>query len=114
MHGCSKVWLPWDNQQVHEAYIKTAPSVRSTTLPTSWVIKVRDSKHRARHVNEEAAHAFCPAEGFSVPAVLRLGTYLHDKQPGPWSILANEKPHDPLVSSAPPQDPSPIPEGLRE
>ena len=50
----------------------------------------------------------------SVPAVLRLGTYLHDKQPGPWSILANEKPHDPLVSSAPPQDPSPIPEGLRE
>ena len=32
---------------------------------------MRDSKHRARHVNEEAAHAFCPAEGFSVPAVLR-------------------------------------------
>ena len=37
------------------------------------------------------------------PLVLRIGNYLHEKQPGPWSILANEKPHDPMVRSAPEQ-----------
>ena len=31
------------------------------------------------------------------PWAVRLGTYLEEKRPGPWSILANEKPHDPMV-----------------
>ena len=35
----------------------------------------------------------------SDPLVLRLGNYLHKKKPGPWSILANEKPDDPMVSA---------------
>ena len=34
------------------------------------------------------------------PWAVRLGTYLEEKRPGPWSILANEKPHDPLVRPA--------------
>lgn len=33
------------------------------------------------------------AEGWAVS----LGTYLKDQQPGPWSIIANEKPQDPLA-----------------
>jgi len=32
------------------------------------------------------------------PWAVRLGTYLSEKKPGPWSLVANEKPHDPLVS----------------
>ena len=28
---------------------------------------------------------------------VRLGSYLSENQPGPWSIIANEKPQDPLV-----------------
>ena len=28
---------------------------------------------------------------------LRLGNYLKERQPGPWSIIANEKPQDPLA-----------------
>lgn len=31
------------------------------------------------------------------PWALRLGNYLREKKPGPWSILANEKPDDPMV-----------------
>lgn len=31
------------------------------------------------------------------PWAVRLGTYLEEKRPGPWSVLANEKPHDPMV-----------------
>ena len=34
------------------------------------------------------------------PWAVQLGTYLEEKRPGPWSILANEKPHDPMVSAA--------------
>ena len=33
----------------------------------------------------------------SRPWVLRLGSYLNDKKPAPWTILANKKPHDPLA-----------------
>jgi len=40
------------------------------------------------------------AESSSDPLVLRVGTYLAKKKPGPWSILANEKPDDPMVSAA--------------
>ena len=29
--------------------------------------------------------------------VVRLGSYLRERQPGPWSIIANEKPQDPLA-----------------
>lgn len=28
---------------------------------------------------------------------VRLGSYLSERQPGPWSLIANEKPQDPLV-----------------
>ena len=31
------------------------------------------------------------------PWAVRLGTYLSKKKPGPWSLIANEKPQDPLV-----------------
>ena len=33
------------------------------------------------------------AEGWAVS----LGKYLNERQPGPWSIIANEKPQDPLA-----------------
>jgi hypothetical protein len=32
-----------------------------------------------------------------VPWTVRLGTYLNEQKPGPWSLIANEKPQDPLV-----------------
>jgi hypothetical protein len=35
----------------------------------------------------------------SQPWALRLGTYLSEKKPGPWSLIANDKPQDPLVSA---------------
>src|SRR6056297_2388430 len=35
----------------------------------------------------------------SQPWALRLGTYLSEKKPGPWSLVANDRPQDPLVSA---------------
>lgn len=32
-----------------------------------------------------------------LPWAVRLGSYLKEKKPGPWSLLANEKPDDPLA-----------------
>ena len=34
-----------------------------------------------------------PQEPWSV----RLGNYLNEQKPGPWSLVANERPQDPLV-----------------
>lgn len=37
------------------------------------------------------------SEGDKTPWVLRLGEYLREKQPAPWNLAGNERPHDPLV-----------------
>ena len=37
------------------------------------------------------------SEGEKTPWVLRLGEYLREKQPAPWNLAGNERPHDPLV-----------------
>ena len=31
------------------------------------------------------------------PWAVRLGSYLNERRPGPWSLIANEKPQDPLA-----------------
>ena len=31
------------------------------------------------------------------PWAVRLGSYLNERKPGPWSLIANEKPQDPLA-----------------
>ena len=31
------------------------------------------------------------------PWAVALGSYLNEKKPGPWSLIANEKPQDPLA-----------------
>ena len=38
-----------------------------------------------------------PDDASSTPWTVKLGNYLNERQPGPWSIIANEKPQDPLA-----------------
>ena len=53
---------------VHEAAVDL--SRLAAHLPVaSWRISLADAARRERQKDEEAAHAFCPAEGLLVPAV---------------------------------------------
>ena len=50
-----------------------------------WVLRLGNSLSKPRAAEDD--------KGWAV----KLGTYLSERQPGPWSLIANEKPQDPLV-----------------
>ena len=57
---------------------------------TPWVLRLGNYLTKGKKEQQQE-------EDNSTPWAVKLGTYLKDRQPGPWSIIANEKPHDPLV-----------------
>jgi len=54
-----------------------------------WVLRL------GNYLKGQKKEAAAPLE--ETPWAVKLGSYLNDRKPGPWSIIANEKPQDPLA-----------------
>ena len=54
-----------------------------------WVLRL--GNYLQKRVNGELE------AGDGTPWAVRLGTYLQENKPGPWSLVANERPQDPLA-----------------
>ena len=63
-----------------------APEMAGADEPKPWVLRLGNWLSRTSEETQD-----------ETPWAVRLGSYLNEKQPGPWSLVANEKPHDPLI-----------------
>uniref|UniRef100_A0A7S3U8I2 Uncharacterized protein n=1 Tax=Strombidinopsis acuminata TaxID=141414 RepID=A0A7S3U8I2_9SPIT len=95
--------VPAHEPAAHEAVVQVAPAQQppapTAPPPSQKPAQEDDSRPWALRLGEYLQRrAAGESESKEVePWAVRLGTYLSKKKPGPWSLIANEKPQDPLA-----------------